>query len=100
MGADHEHAGIPAKEQSVSAWRAYLPAIASFILLIGGIAIDQLAPQFFLPGWKRFTWYLAAYLPVGLPVLVKAIKAIAKGDVFSEFFLMSLATIGAFVIKY
>jgi len=99
MGADHEHAGIPAKEQSVSAWRAYLPAIASFILLIGGIAIDQLAPQFFLPGWKRFTWYLAAYLPVGLPVLVKAIKAIAKGDVFSEFFLMSLATIGAFFIK-
>ena len=99
MGADHEHAGIPAKEQSVSAWRAYLPAIASFILLIGGIAIDQLAPQFFLPAWKRFAWYLAAYLPVGLPVLVKAIKAIAKGDVFSEFFLMSLATIGAFFIK-
>ena len=35
---------------------------------------------------------------MGLPVLVKAIKAIAKGDVFSEFFLMSLATIGAFFI--
>jgi Cd2+/Zn2+-exporting ATPase len=51
------------------------------------------------PEWKRLAWYLAAYLPVGLPVLVKAIKAIAKGDVFSEFFLMSLATIGAFFIQ-
>jgi Cd2+/Zn2+-exporting ATPase len=68
------------------------------VLLIGGIAIDQLVPQFWQQPWKRLAWYLAAYLPVGLPVLVKAIKAIAKGDVFSEFFLMSLATIGAFFI--
>ncbi len=99
MSSDHDHAGTPAKEPSISAWRAYLPAIASFVLLLGGIAIDQLAPQFFQPEWKRLAWYLAAYLPVGLPVLVKAIKAIAKGDVFSEFFLMSLATIGAFFIQ-
>lgn len=79
-------------------WRAYLPAIASFALLTGGIAIDQFAPHYFQPEWKRLAWYLAAYLPVGLPVLIKAIKVIAKGDVFSEFFLMSIATIGAFFI--
>ncbi len=99
MSTDHDHAEPSAKEQGKSAWRAYFPAVASFVLLLGGIAIDQLAPQFFLPEWKRLAWYLAAYLPVGLPVLVKALKAIAKRDVFSEFFLMSLATIGAFFIK-
>lgn len=98
MGTDLGHSSaVP--EQVKGAWRAHLPAIASFVLLIGGIAIDQLAPQFFQPEWKLFVLYLAAYLPVGLPVLVKAIEAIAKGDVFSEFFLMSLATIGAFFIK-
>ncbi|QQR86953.1 MAG: cadmium-translocating P-type ATPase [Flavobacteriales bacterium] len=99
MSTEHDHAGTPGTEQAPKAWRAYLPAITSFVLLIGGIAIDQLAPHFFPSEWKRFVWYLAAYLPVGLPVLIKAIKAIAKGDVFSEFFLMSLATIGAFFIK-
>lgn len=99
MSADHDHTNDQKATGTTFPWRAYLPAIASFVLLLGGIAIDQLAPQFFLPEWKRLAWYLAAYLPVGLPVLVKAIKAIAKGDVFSEFFLMSLATIGAFFIQ-
>ncbi len=99
MSTDHDHSNDEKATGPASAWRAYLPAIASFLLLIGGIAVDQLAPQFFQPEWKRLAWYLAAYLPVGLPVLVKAIKAIAKRDVFSEFFLMSLATIGAFFIQ-
>jgi len=99
MGSEHDHSNEAKAKGNPSAWRAYLPAIASFVLLLGGIAIDQLAPKFFQPEWKRLAWYLAAYLPVGLPVLVKAIKAIAKGDVFSEFFLMSLATIGAFFIQ-
>ncbi|MBK9149299.1 MAG: cadmium-translocating P-type ATPase [Flavobacteriales bacterium] len=82
-----------------STWRTYLPAIVSFILLLSGIAIDQLAPQLWQQARWRFAWYLAAYLPVGLPVLVNAVRAIAKGAVFSEFFLMSVATIGAFYIK-
>ena len=98
MGTDLSHSSA-FPEQVKGAWRAYLPATISFFLLVGGIAIDQLAPQYFPPGWKRLAWYLVAYLPVGLPVLVKAVKAIAKGEVFSEFFLMSLATIGAFFIK-
>lgn len=85
-------------ELSTAAWRAYLPAIISFTLLTGGIAIDQLTPRFWQQAWWRLAWYLAAYLPVGWPVLVSAIKAIGKGDVFSEFFLMSIATIGAFFI--
>ncbi|WP_445915274.1 heavy metal translocating P-type ATPase, partial [Flavobacterium sp.] len=43
-------------------------------------------------------WYVAAYLPVGLPVIKEAIQSIRKSDVFSEFLLMSIATIGAFAI--
>lgn len=43
-------------------------------------------------------WYLVAYIPVGLPVLKEAYESITKGDVFSEFFLMGIATVGAFAI--
>ncbi|ULT38987.1 hypothetical protein KRR40_28580 [Niabella defluvii] len=42
---------------------------------------------------------LFAYLPVGLPVIKDASISISKGEVFSEFFLMSIATIGAFIIQ-
>lgn len=37
-------------------------------------------------------------MPVGLPVIKEAFESIGKGDVFSEFLLMSIATIGAFAI--
>ena len=46
-----------------------------------------------------FAWYLAAYLPVGLPVLKEAWESILQKDIFSEFTLMSIATLGAFYIK-
>ncbi|GGF42419.1 heavy metal translocating P-type ATPase [Echinicola vietnamensis] len=41
---------------------------------------------------------MLAYLPVGWPVLVKGWKSILKGDVFTEFFLVGIATLGAFAI--
>jgi Cd2+/Zn2+-exporting ATPase len=39
-----------------------------------------------------------AYIPVGFPVIKMGFNALRKGEVFTEFFLMSIATIGAFVI--
>lgn len=81
-------------------FKPWLPAIASFVVLIAGIALDNWikpTPSWFT-GWLRLIWYLAAYIPVGLPVVIKGIKTAVKGDVFTEFFLMSVATIGAFYI--
>lgn len=43
-------------------------------------------------------WFAAAFLPVGLPVIKEAVVTAFKGNVFSEFTLMSLASLGAFVI--
>jgi len=43
---------------------------------------------------------VAAYLAVGLDVLLAAARRLARGDVFNELFLMSLATIGALAIGY
>lgn len=76
----------------------FLPAIISLTILLAGIGMDNFLPQQWFTGWVRIVWYAAAYAPVGLPVLKEAYESIMKGDVFSEFFLMSIATIGAFII--
>lgn len=91
----HDHDG-----EEGSGFKPWLPAIASFVVLIAGIALDNWikpTPSWFT-GLIRFIWYLVAYIPVGLPVVIKGIKTAIKGDVFTEFFLMSVATIGAFYI--
>lgn len=76
----------------------FLPAIISFTLLIIAIALDNWITQSWFNGWVRIVWYVATYIPVGLPVLKDAFNSIRKSDFFSEFLLMSIATIGAFAI--
>lgn len=95
-GHDHEHSH---DEEGESAWKNYLPAIISFALLITGIAFDNWIKPGFFTGYVRLGWFIAAYLPVGLPVMKDAVKAIAKGEIFTEFILMTIATVGAFFIK-
>lgn len=89
---DHKHGGDD------NSLKTYLPVMASFVLLLTGIAFDEWLTPAFFKGWVRFAWYIAAYLPVGLPVIGKGIRLVVKGDVFTEFILMSIATIGAFYI--
>ncbi|AYN68597.1 cadmium-translocating P-type ATPase [Euzebyella marina] len=79
-------------------WKIYAPALFSFALLIMGILLDYFQLSFF-SGWLKFIWYLIAYVPVGWPVLKSAWRNIAKGELFTEFSLMSIATIGAFALK-
>ncbi|CCH57544.1 Cd2+/Zn2+-exporting ATPase (plasmid) [Fibrisoma limi BUZ 3] len=91
-------ADVAPKEGPVQTWHTYAPAIISLVLLLGGIALDNFAPGWFRdPG--RLIWYVAAYLPVGWPVLRRAWSRILYRDVFTEFFLMSVATLGAFAIR-
>ncbi|MEN5433576.1 heavy metal translocating P-type ATPase [Sphingobacterium faecium] len=90
-GHDHSHVeGSPLK--------LFTPAIISFVLLMLAIALDNWVIQSWFQGWVRSIWYVVAYIPVGFPVIKDAIVSIRKGDVFSEFFLMAIATIGAFAI--
>ncbi|MGI6728189.1 MAG: heavy metal translocating P-type ATPase [Anaerovoracaceae bacterium] len=46
----------------------------------------------------QITLYLISYIIVGGPIVLKAFKNIFKGEIFDENFLMSIATIGAFLI--
>jgi Cd2+/Zn2+-exporting ATPase len=68
------------------------------VLLLIAIAFDSYVKPDWFTGWIRVVWYIVAYVPVGLPVLKEAFESISKGQVFSEFFLMGIATIGAFAI--
>lgn len=78
--------------------KEYVPAMTSFILLLSALLLEHIVVPTWFNGYTRIVWYAVAYLPVGLPVVIDALKAILRKDVFSEFFLMSIATIGAFAI--
>lgn len=95
-GHDHEH--DHSHDNNASTFELFRPAIISFVFLISGILFDYVFHFPWFQGWLRLVWFLLAYLPVGLPVLKDAFKSISKGNFFSEFFLMGIATIGAFAI--
>lgn len=94
-GHDHSH---DHSHDGALGWKAYLPALISLVLLLSGLAIEHLLEASFFQGWVKIAWYSIAYIPVGLPVIKEAWEALRKGEVFTEFFLMSIATIGAFAI--
>jgi len=78
--------------------KMFLPSIISLVLLLIAIYFDNfLKPEWFTD-WVKIVWYAIAYLPVGFPVIKEAFESIGKGEIFSEFLLMSIATIGAFAI--
>ena len=79
--------------------KEYRRILLSALLLFGGIAMKAMNISFFSDNTVVLVWYLLAYLPVGLPVLKEAWESILRKDVFSEFTLMSIATLGAFYIK-
>ena len=89
---EHQHT------ESQSTFRMFLPAIISLALLLIAIVFDNYITQSWFTGYIRIAWYIVAYIPVGFPVLKEAFESISKGEIFSEFLLMSIATIGAFAI--
>ncbi|WP_262248077.1 heavy metal translocating P-type ATPase [Parapedobacter soli] len=96
----HPQSGAHSRATDRSVFGLFIPAIISFLLLLLGLAFDQdwLPRPTFFTGWLRVAWYGIAYLPVGGPVIRQMFQAFAKHDVFSEFTLMTIATLGAFFI--
>lgn len=80
------------EQEEKSLWRSLLPIIVSALLLVCGLVAN--------PFSAHLTWivFLLAYLPIGLPIIKEAIGEMAEGEIFNEFTLMLIATIGAFAI--
>ncbi|MBB4037305.1 Cd2+/Zn2+-exporting ATPase [Dysgonomonas hofstadii] len=77
--------------------KQYIPVSISLLMLLVGIAMDNFIPDIF-NGYLRLGWYIAAYIPVAFPVFREAIETIKEKDFFTEFTLMGMATLGAFII--
>ncbi|HYF84220.1 MAG TPA: heavy metal translocating P-type ATPase [Clostridia bacterium] len=80
------------KEDRVNGNKMELVRIGIGTALFAAAVLLKLSPN------VELGMYLAAYFLVGGEVLLKSIRNIARGQVFDENFLMSLATIGAFAI--
>jgi Cd2+/Zn2+-exporting ATPase len=71
---------------------------ADILRFILGVGLYLGATIFKFSSTVEFILYFVAYLLVGSEVLLKSLRNIARGQVFDENFLMSIATIGAFAI--
>ncbi|MBX7261742.1 MAG: heavy metal translocating P-type ATPase [Chitinophagales bacterium] len=76
----------------------FLLPLLSLVLLLTALYFDHILKPIWFKETFRIIWYVAAYLPVGLPVVKESLESILKKDFFSEFTLMVIATIGAFTI--
>ncbi|WP_315672209.1 heavy metal translocating P-type ATPase [Clostridium sp. 19966] len=68
------------------------------IRLIIGAVFFAVAIIFKFTNIIEFVLYLISYILVGGEVVLRAVKNIARGEVFDENFLMTIATVGAFFI--
>lgn len=92
-GHDHHH-----HEHGEGGLRGKLLLIAATVfLLIGAVVVEHKTS---LATWQLLLVYLVPYLLIGHDTLGEALEGIAKGDMFNEDFLMSVATIGALCIGF
>ncbi len=76
----------------------YIFPTITAVMLITGFIFKIFNISFLEHPIVNFIWYLIAYLFVGIPVIKETYKSIKEKDLFNEFTLMTLASIGAFYI--
>lgn len=64
----------------------------SLLLLIAALLIDWPLP------WLRLAAFIIAVLPVAIPILGTTLREWRHGDIFNEFTLMVMASVGAFAL--
>ncbi len=85
-------------KRSSSQVKIYIPPAISFVMLAVGIIASATDVAWFDNQRIRLIWYVLAYLAVGLPVVKEGWKALLRKEFFTEYTLMVIATIGAFII--
>lgn len=104
-GDNHEHEGYEHDEddghdhgaEDNSGWRSHIPLLSSLAILAVMLTLEfgfKFTPKFPVD----LIIYVVAYLLAGYGVLDLAFRKAKRFDFFNEFFLMSVATIGAFAI--
>lgn len=77
--------------------KKYKEITISAVLLVAAVLVQHTL-EFAGQNYAYLALYALSYLLVGGPVWVMAYNSIKKGNIFSEFLLMGIATLGAFAI--
>ncbi|WP_276374261.1 heavy metal translocating P-type ATPase [Chryseolinea sp. H1M3-3] len=91
----HDHGGIARKERP--AWQEHWDLLLSLAILAVLLVLEY-GFGYKLPNMLALAVNAIAYLLAGWNVLRMAFRRLKRGDVFNEFVLMSVATLGAFYI--
>ena len=83
-----------ATEEELNIRRELIPIIAGIAVFAAALIVSH-AAHLTIPG---LVLYIIAYIILGKSVLVSTVKNIRAGNFFDENFLMTIATIGAFIL--
>lgn len=108
-GDDHKHDGYDHEEHKEAHGHShghshggYSGSGSDYGTMIGGIVLfvaALLLEEFKIVSWQVYVpCFVIAYFFIGYDVLLQSVKNIKAGQVFDEFFLMSVATVGALLI--
>lgn len=86
----------PKKKNSKRQRNIILIAIAAILFIVGIVMEYTLGDNLW---YVSMIFYLLCFFIVGYPVLINTVKNLAKGHIFDENFLMTLASIGAMCIS-
>ena len=95
-GHNHSDAGGGA-EKDKDGWRSHWDLLLALAILVVLLLLEY-GFKIELPNIPALVINLVAYLLAGRKVLDLAFRKSKRGDIFNEFVLMSVATIGAFII--
>ena len=95
---EHKHKHKHEHRHAHSSTKRQITFIAvTTVLLAAAVLIERYCA---LQTWQLLLVYLVPYLLIGTGTLKEAAEGIARGNIFNEHFLMSLATIGALCIGF
>lgn len=92
---DHDNDANVSEEPAgwKSHWDLLLGLFILAVMMILNFGFHYVPPQ-----WADFAIHAVAYLLAGWQVIAMAFRKLRRADIFNEFFLMSVATAGAFAI--
>ena len=94
---DDDHDNDASVSEEPAGWKSHWDLLLGlFILLV--MMILNFGFQYVPPQWADFAIHAVAYILAGWQVLAMAFRKLKRADFFNEFFLMSVATLGAFYI--
>lgn len=98
MRESHEHAHDHSLHQNRKGWSGRIVLIlVAAVLLAGAMMVEKYVN---LSTGQLLLVYLVPYLLVGYETLREACEGLARGNLFNEHFLMSIATLGALCIGF